>query len=193
VGAPRREAVLSAREHILAAIRAARVPASPPAAELGRLRTAHSGAPGAPPAAPSDGVPDEWRAEFLRILAEVGGVGVVRARGQSLEALLDALLGADRPDAMIVRGRFAVAENAAVYVDAADLAQRSDIVRRAHLVVVVPADAVVPTMHEAVRLMPTGAGCGWFLSGPSKTADIEQSLVFGAQGSRTHRVVLDAG
>jgi L-lactate dehydrogenase complex protein LldG len=110
-----------------------------------------------------------------------------------MDALLDALFGADRDHVMIVHGRFAVAENAAVYVDAADLAQRDDIVREEQMVVIVSADAVVPTMHEALRLMPAGAGCGWFLSGPSKTADIEQSLVFGAQGSRTHHVILDAG
>jgi L-lactate dehydrogenase complex protein LldG len=48
-------------------------------------------------------------------------------------------------------------------------------------------------MHEAMRLMPADSACGWFLSGPSKTADIEQSLVFGAQGSRTHRVIFDCG
>lgn len=94
---------------------------------------------------------------------------------------------------MVVRGRFAVAENAAVYVDAADLTARNDIVRAEHLVVIVPFSAIVPTMHEAMRLMPADSRCGWFLSGPSKTADIEQSLVFGAQGSRTHRVVFDRG
>jgi L-lactate dehydrogenase complex protein LldG len=46
-------------------------------------------------------------------------------------------------------------------------------------------------MHEAMRLLPADSACGWFLSGPSKTADIEQSLVFGAQGSRTHHVIFD--
>jgi hypothetical protein len=166
---------VSAREAILAAIRSAGIPAVPPAA----LFPSH------------DADPSTLRAQFLRVLGEVGGRGVVRPAEQSMDALLDALLGAERPGAMIVRGRFAVAENAAVYVDAADLAQRNDVVRQEHLVVIVPAHAVVATMHEAVRLMPPGAGCGWFLSGPSKTADIEQSLVFGAQGSRTHHVVLD--
>ena len=168
---------MSAREVILAAIRSARVP---PAA---------AATPVIPASAPV--ADDSLREQFLRVLAEVGGLGVVRSPDQTLDALLESLLGARRARAMIVRGRLAVAENAAVFVSAADLAQRADIVREEHLVVIVPHDAIVPTMHEAVRLIPTGPGCNWFLSGPSKTADIEQSLVFGAQGSRTHHVILD--
>jgi L-lactate dehydrogenase complex protein LldG len=168
---------MSARDAILAAIRAAGVPPAPPAT----------------PRVGETADPTALRERFLRVLAEVGGQGVVRPSGQTMDALLDALLGVDRARVMIVRGRFAVAENGAVYVDAADLAQRNDIVREEQMVVIVPADAVVPTMHEALRRMPADAGCGWFLSGPSKTADIEQSLVFGAQGSRTHHVILDAG
>jgi L-lactate dehydrogenase complex protein LldG len=56
---------------------------------------------------------------------------------------------------------------------------------------VIRCDAIVPTMHEAVRRIPAGSPCGWFLSGPSKTADIEQSLVIGAQGARALTVVLE--
>lgn len=168
---------MSARDNILAAIRSAAVPPAPPAQ------------------IPSTPVPhaDDLHAAFLRVLTEVGGEGVIRAEGQPMESLLVELLGAAWQDAMVLRGRFAVAENAAVYVDAADLNARNDIVRAEHLVVIVPFSAVVPTMHEAMRLMPVDSGCGWFLSGPSKTADIEQSLVFGAQGSRTHRVIFDRG
>jgi hypothetical protein len=167
---------VSARDTILSAIRAARVPAAPPAELLPLSReVAHTA----------------LRAQFIRVLAEVGGTGIERPAHQPLDALLDQLLGADRPKAMVIRGRVAVAENAAVYVDAQDLAARNDIVREEHLVIVVPFNAIVPTMHEAMPLVPVGAGCGWFLSGPSKTADIEQSLVFGAQGSRTHRVIFD--
>jgi len=55
----------------------------------------------------------------------------------------------------------------------------------------IPVVAIVATMHEAVRQIPPGSGCGWFLSGPSKTADIEQSLVIGAQGARTLHVILE--
>ncbi len=165
---------MSAREGILHAIRSAAVPAAPPAA--------------LPP--PRTFELQELRVQFLRVLADVGGRGIEQDHDRPLDALLAELIGAEGADVTVVRGRFAVAENAAVYVDASDLAQRNDIVRRKRMIVIVSRDAVVPTMHEAVRLLPAGAGCGWFLSGPSKTADIEQALVYGAQGSREHLVIL---
>lgn len=168
---------MNARDTILAAIRAAAVPVAPPAQVL------------ASRAANIDALHDD----FLRVLTEVGGQGILRTADQSMESLIAELLGPARQDAIVVHGRFAVAENAAVYVDAADLSARNDIVRAEHLVVIVPFSAIVPTMHEAMPLMPADSACGWFLSGPSKTADIEQSLVFGAQGSRTHRVIFDRG
>jgi len=170
---------MHARDAILSAIQAAAVPAAPAAPP----------APARPAYADGDGMHDA----FLRVLAEVGGEGVVRSSGQSVEALVNGWFANDRRGVLVVRGRFAVAENGAVYVDAADLDARNSIVLAEHLVVVVPYTAIVPTMHEAVRLMPVDSPCGWFLSGPSKTADIEQSLVFGAQGSRTHRVIFDRG
>ncbi len=169
---------MSARDAILSAIRAAAVPAAPPASLV---------------PAPAHINADSLRNTFLRVLSEVGGQGIIHSAGQPMQALLAELLGGDQSQAMVIRGRFAVAENGAVYVDAADLAARTDIVRAEHLVVIVPFDAIVPTMHEAMRRMPAESTCGWFLSGPSKTADIEQSLVFGAQGSRTHRVIFDRG
>lgn len=168
---------MNARDSILAAIRAAAVPAAP-AAQIPSTPVEHA-----------DGLHDA----FFQVLTDVGGQGVIRAESQAMDALLADLLGPAQPDAVVLRGRFAVAENAAVYVDAADLSARNDIVRAERLVVIVPFSAIVPTMHEAMRLMPADSGCGWFLSGPSKTADIEQSLVFGAQGSRTHRVIFDRG
>lgn len=169
---------MNAREVILTAIRAAAVPAAPAATV---------------PVATADTVPEHvLHTRFLQVLAEVGGEGKVLDAGASLDALLDAWLGPARTAALVVPGRCAVAENGAVYVDAADIGTRNSLVLAEHLVVVVPRGAIVATMHDAVRQLSPASGCGWFLSGPSKTADIEQSLVFGAQGSRTHRVVFVA-
>ena len=56
---------------------------------------------------------------------------------------------------------------------------------------VVPADRVVSNMHLAYRELDfTTPEYGTFISGPSKTADIEQSLVIGAQGPRSAVVYL---
>ena len=42
----------------------------------------------------------------------------------------------------------------------------------------------------AVAADPTAAPFGCFISGPSKTADIEQALVFGAHGAREVTVII---
>jgi len=47
------------------------------------------------------------------------------------------------------------------------------------------------TMHQGYeKIAAAHYGFGLFLAGPSKTADIEQSLVIGAQGAKSLRVVL---
>jgi L-lactate dehydrogenase complex protein LldG len=128
--------------------------------------------------------------QFLETLEQVGGHGVMRRPDQSLHDVARGLAAAGRAP-VVIRGRFAVAENGAVYVDAEDLGARIDVVRAEHLIVTVPANTIVATMHEAVRLIPAQSRCGWFLSGPSKTADIEQSLVIGAQGARVMHVIVE--
>jgi hypothetical protein len=163
---------LIARAEILAAIRAAEVPPAPPPAPV-----------------ESPVTPTGLHEEFLRVLNGVGGNGAVCQPGEVFEEVVSSLLGPGRHAVVVLPARFAVAENGAVYVDADDLANRTDIVLAEELVLVVPAAAIVPTMHEAVRLLPAASRCGWFLSGPSKTADIEQALVIGAQGARTLLVV----
>jgi len=94
-------------------------------------------------------------------------------------------------DIAIARGDFAVAENGAVWVTDRDMTHRAILFITQHLVLVVPRDQVIDNMHQAYeRLSFAGAGFGVFLSGPSKTADIEQSLVIGAHGPRSLTVFL---
>jgi L-lactate dehydrogenase complex protein LldG len=97
-------------------------------------------------------------------------------------------------DLAIVPGELAVAENAAVWVEGRALPHRAVFVITDHLVLVVHARDVVHHMHEAYeRLAGRPRGYGLFISGPSKTADIEQVLVVGAQGARTCTVVVVGG
>lgn len=95
-------------------------------------------------------------------------------------------------DLAIVPGEFGVAENGAVWLTDAVLRQRRAVLFvTQHLVLVVPASQLVHTLHDAYARLRLGApGFGLFISGPSKTADIEQALVIGAHGARSATVVL---
>ena len=94
-------------------------------------------------------------------------------------------------DVAVVPGHMAVAENGAVWVSGRDLRQRAVCFLTQRLILVVPRAALVHNMHEAyARLRFDEPGYGVFVSGPSKTADIEQSLVIGAHGPRALIVVL---
>ena len=89
----------------------------------------------------------------------------------------------------VIRAHFAVAENGAVWLTEQLMGQRIIPYICQHLAVVVSAQNIVPTLHEAYEQIGTGDyGFGGFIGGPSKTADIEQALVFGAHGTLTMTV-----
>jgi L-lactate dehydrogenase complex protein LldG len=94
-------------------------------------------------------------------------------------------------DFAVLPGRFAVAENAAVWVADEGVPHRAIYFIAQHVALVVPASEIIHNMHEAYeRLRFERPGFGCFISGPSKTADIEQSLVIGAHGARSLTVFL---
>ena len=94
-------------------------------------------------------------------------------------------------DLAILPGELAVAENGAVWVTDADVPQRILYFLTQHLALIVPRSKVVSNLHEAYDdLVIDGRPFGTWISGPSKTADIEQSLVLGAHGARTLNVFL---
>jgi L-lactate dehydrogenase complex protein LldG len=84
-------------------------------------------------------------------------------------------------DLAILPGSPAVAENGAVWVSPRDELERAACFLADHVILLVPRDALVHDLHDAFERIPLGArGFGCFVAGPSKTADIEQSLVIGA-------------
>jgi L-lactate dehydrogenase complex protein LldG len=88
-------------------------------------------------------------------------------------------------DWAIVPGEFMVAENGAIWIDGNRLPQRSVLFIAQYLAIVVSRDQIVHNMHQAyARIGTPGSPFGVFVAGPSKTADIEQSLVLGAHGCR---------
>jgi len=92
----------------------------------------------------------------------------------------------------VLYAHFAVIENGACWIDHSPVHARTRYTLPEYLAILVPRDALVPTMHEAyARIQILGIeDFGLFLSGPSKTADIEQSLVLGAQGAMVTKVFL---
>jgi L-lactate dehydrogenase complex protein LldG len=94
-------------------------------------------------------------------------------------------------DFFIAPGHFGVAENGAVWVTDEPTRHRVLYFITQHLALVVPASEIVSNLHQAYeRLAFNEPRFGLFISGPSKTADIEQSLVIGAHGARSLTVFL---
>ena len=93
-------------------------------------------------------------------------------------------------DVGIVEGDIAVAENGCVWVPQT-MKERVVCFVSENLVILVHRDKIVNNMHEAYRrIHMTEYGYGSFISGPSKTADIEQALVMGAQAARGVTVII---
>lgn len=85
----------------------------------------------------------------------------------------------------IVKAHFGIAENSALWVTDDLLGQRVATFIPQYLAIVVRKNDMVATMHQAYeRIGNQEYGFGTFIAGPSKTADIEQSLVLGAHGAR---------
>lgn len=90
----------------------------------------------------------------------------------------------------MVKGEFAVAENGAVWLNDSKNRHRSLYFIAQNIVIVVPKEAIVNNMHEAYEQVNfDNSKYGVFVSGPSKTADIEQSLVIGAHGPKSGYVI----
>jgi L-lactate dehydrogenase complex protein LldG len=94
-------------------------------------------------------------------------------------------------DLTIVRGELGVAENGAVWVNADPLRHRALLFLPGNLILVVEGRNIVPDMESAyARIDFTRLRSGYFISGPSKTADIEQCLVIGAHGAKSLLVLV---
>ena len=103
-------------------------------------------------------------------------------------------------DVGVVRGMFGVAENGCVWIPQ-QMKEKAVCFISENLVILLDKTQIVNNMHEAYRRFserdPKSGldlfdqyGYGSFISGPSKTADIAQVLVMGAQAARSATVLL---
>lgn len=128
------------------------------------------------------------RAQARKVVSLVPGVGAPTLDAAAVDdphALADL-------DLVVLKASLAVAENGACWIEGSALPHHALVVIPEHLAVVVEAAAVVPDLQAAYAALDLAGRPRWglFLAGPSKTADIEQSLVIGAHGARSATVFL---
>jgi L-lactate dehydrogenase complex protein LldG len=103
-------------------------------------------------------------------------------------------------DVGIIRGMFGVAENGCVWIPQ-QMKEKAVCFISENLIILLDKTQIVNNMHEAYRRLSTRDpksgldlfdkyGYGTFISGPSKTADIAQVLVMGAQAARSATILL---
>ena len=155
--------------------------------------------------------------QFISMTENVGGKVVELEKGQDINQLIKELypdakeiasnlpeitIATRNPDTVesaqalngtdvgVIKGMFGVAENACVWIPQT-MKEKAVCFISENLVILLDRTQIVNNMHEAYkRIEFTDYGYGSFISGPSKTADIAQVLVMGAQAARSATVVL---
>lgn len=141
--------------------------------------------------------------QFIEVLNGIGGVVSIIDSNQALEEKIASFLTSDKivvnglqpsesvfskanlyeVDVAIIKGGTAVAENGAIWVTEKNMVDRMLPFSCQQLVIVLEEKNIVNNLHEAYDVINISEeGYGVFIAGPSKTADIEQSLVIGAHG-----------
>ncbi len=155
--------------------------------------------------------------QFISMTENVGGKVVELEKGQDINQLIKELypdakeiasnlpeitIATRNPDTVespqalngtdvgVIKGAFGVAENACVWIPQT-MKEKAVCFISENLVILLDRTQIVNNMHDAYkRIEFNDYGYGSFISGPSKTADIAQVLVMGAQAARSATVVL---
>ena len=156
--------------------------------------------------------------QFEKIMKAVGGHCVVLEKGQDVNEVIrnvfpdaksiasnlpEVTCATVNPDTLddprelngtdvgVIRGDFGILENGMVWINQRTRYKALFFISEA-LVILLDRNRLVNNMHEVYK-QPAfdDFGYGCFISGPSKTADIEQALVIGAHGARAVTVILE--
>ena len=191
---------VSARDAILAAVRDARPPAVarpeplwPGSGVIGGLSrvdgfTAAATAAGAAVALAA-------RSDVARVVAgAVGQASSVLSYAAGVSSTIASHGDAhilDTLDVLVCESSLGVAENGAVWIATSDTVLRGALFLAARVVIVVAEESLLDDLHQAYEQLDVRShSFGAFIAGPSKTADIEQSLVIGAHGPKELTLVL---
>ena len=124
--------------------------------------------------------------QFISMTQSVGGKVVELEPGQDVNDLIKELY----PDAKEIASNLPEITIATRNPDTIGSAKAVCFISE-NLVILLKKSEIVNNMHEAYkRIEFNDYGYGTFISGPSKTADIAQVLVMGAQAARSATVVL---
>lgn len=155
--------------------------------------------------------------QFVEMTATVGGRAVMVEPGQDVNDLIRSLypdakeiasnvegitIATRNPDTVseaqdlngtdvaVLQGEVGVAENGCVWIPQT-MKEKAVCFISEYLVIMIDRKNIVNNMHEAyARIQMPDYGYGCFISGPSKTADIAQALVMGAQAARGVTVLI---
>jgi L-lactate dehydrogenase complex protein LldG len=150
--------------------------------------------------------------QFFAVLTTIGGIAVdinslteisehIKTNFPSARRIVNCVKGLSIPkdttfsndphelenvDIAIIPGTIAVAENSAVWIEDKHMGDRALPFITQHLILVIDKNNIVNNMQDAYEKLGAAAyEFGTFIAGPSKTADIEQSLVLGAHGAKS--------
>jgi L-lactate dehydrogenase complex protein LldG len=155
--------------------------------------------------------------QFVEISEKVGGRAICVEDGQDINELIRSLypeaaeiasnlteitIATRNPDTVaeaqdlngtdlaVLKGELGVAENGCIWIPQT-MKEKAVCFIAEYLVILLDRKAIVNNMHEAYSRMEMNEyGYGCFISGPSKTADIAQALVMGAQAARGVTVLI---
>ena len=152
--------------------------------------------------------------QFMAVTQMVGGKAVLLEPGQDVNELIksvypdakvissslpyiDAAIDPDKVndaaelngvDVGVVEGKIAVAENGCIWIPQT-MKERAVMFISECLVIIIDRKNIVSNMHQVYESIEN-LSYGCFISGPSKTADIAQALVMGAQAARDVTVLI---